>query len=165
VRAHEESTDLVQSVCREILQHNTRFAHGGESGFRSWLYRTAVRKIADRHDYYRAGRRDSAREKAVPADDDLADHYATLCTPSRVAAAREQQGRLEAAFDRLTELQREVVLGARMLGLSHAELATRLSRSEGAVRTLLCRALARLTELIADDSDGGDASASKPERR
>ena len=150
LQAKESSADLVQSVCREVLEHADRFEHGGESGFRHWLYCTAMRKLADRDDYHRAHRRDVARERPAGDEDGLAATYATVCTPSRVAIAREQLTRLEQAFGQLSEPQREVVLGARLLGLSHAELATQLGRTESAVRTLLCRSLARLSQILAD---------------
>ena len=122
-----------------MLEHADRFEHGGESGFRHWQYCTAMRKLADRDDDHRAHRRDVARERPAGDDDAQAATYATVCTPSRVAIAREQLARLERAFDQLSEPQREVVLGARLLGLSHAELVARLGRTESAVRTLLCR--------------------------
>jgi RNA polymerase sigma-70 factor (ECF subfamily) len=154
IRSHEESSDLVQSVCREVLQHADRFEHGGEAGFRHWLYCTATRKIADRNDFHRAACRDVGRETSLGSEDSLSAMVATLCTPSRVACAREQLRRLEQAFDQLSETQREVVLGARLLGLSHAELAARTGRSEAAVRTLLCRTLAKLAQILAAGERG-----------
>ena len=41
----ESSSDLVQSTCREVLQHLDRFQFDGEEGFRRWLWATALRKI------------------------------------------------------------------------------------------------------------------------
>jgi DNA-directed RNA polymerase specialized sigma24 family protein len=41
-----------------------------------------------------------------------------------------------------------VISLARIVGLSHAEIAKEMGRSEGAVRTLLSRALARLATLL-----------------
>jgi RNA polymerase sigma-70 factor (ECF subfamily) len=152
IRAHEASGDLVQSVCREILIHADTFQHGGEQGFRRWLYRTAQRKIADRADYYRAEKR---RGATTPLDGDvdaIAACYRSVCTPSRDASAREQLARVEAAFDELSDEHREVILGVRVLGLSHAELGQRLGKSEGAVRTMLFRAMARLTEILGQNA-------------
>ena len=48
IRARESVSDLVQSVCREVIQHADRFQYGGEVGFKPWLYKTALRKIANR---------------------------------------------------------------------------------------------------------------------
>ena len=47
LRAKESASDLVQSVCREVLGRLDRFQHGGEAGFRHWLYATALRKVRD----------------------------------------------------------------------------------------------------------------------
>ena len=150
IRAHEQSCDLVQSVCREILVKADQFGHGGEEGFRRWLYRTAERKVADRADYLQAQKRTA---NLVPLDDAaLAACYQSVCTPSQDASAREHLARVEAAFDKLSDEHREVILGAKMLGLSHAELAAQLGKSEGALRSLLFRAMARLTEILGEDA-------------
>ena len=37
VRVHESSSDLVQSVCREVIQNAERFRHPSESAFKQWL--------------------------------------------------------------------------------------------------------------------------------
>jgi RNA polymerase sigma factor (sigma-70 family) len=93
VEAKESASDLVQSTCREILQNLDRFRYDGEEGFRRWLFATALRKIRDRHRYYRAERRDAKRE-AAPApeasDEKTRAFFVTLCTPSRDAAVREE---------------------------------------------------------------------------
>ena len=70
--------------------------------------------------------------------------YSGVFTPSREAAGREELERLEAALARLSDEHREVVVLARIVGLSSPEIAERMQRSEGAVRVLLHRALARL---------------------
>lgn len=155
LRDHESASDLAQSVCREILQHVERFQFGGESGFRRWLYTTAVRKIAARQAYWLAARRDARREVAampVAADGerpaDLLASYGTFCTPSQHAIANEEQARIEAAFAQLSEDHRDVISYARILGLPHRETAELMGRSEQAVRTLLSRALAQLAEVL-----------------
>ena len=52
--------------------------------------------------------------------------------------------RLQRAFSTLPDEYREVITLARVVGLPHAEIAVKLGKSEGAVRILLHRALARL---------------------
>jgi RNA polymerase sigma factor (sigma-70 family) len=78
----------------------------------------------------------------------LAEQYARLGTPSRHAIAREALARVEAAFDRLPEDYREVIVLHRIAGLSHREIGERLDRSEIASQRLLARALARLSTLL-----------------
>ena len=71
-----------------------------------------------------------------------------MCTPSREAIAREQLGRVEQAFESLPDDYRRVITLSRIVGLSHAEIAEVLGRTPGAVKTLLNRAVVRLTSLL-----------------
>ena len=152
LRSKEESCDIVQSVAREVLQNSERFQHGGESGFREWLFTTAHRKVIKHLEYWRADMRDNRRDATVPAE--LAGLTAT---PSHHASAREELAAVERAFDALSPEQREVITCSRLLGLTHAEISLRLDKTESAVRKILSRGLARLTAVLAaadDESDG-----------
>jgi len=162
VRAREGVSDLVQSVCRDVLEHAGNFRWGGEAGFRHWLYTAALRRIQGKHDFHRAQRRDVAREAAprpggssssgVP---DLMAYQRALGTPSEAAIGREQLERIERAFDTLTEEQREIIVQSRLIGLSHSEIAAHLGKSEGATRVLLHRALARLAGALDEQAGAG----------
>lgn len=150
LRRRESSSDLVQSVCREILTHMDRFQYRSEAGFRQWLYATALRKIQNRVEYHRAQKRDPAQERAASenSDDDLLSCYGSFCTPSQELMSQEEVRRIEAAFDELPDDYREAIVMAKVVGLSRAEMAAELGKSEGAVRTLLSRALSRLAEVL-----------------
>ena len=74
--------------------------------------------------------------------------YRSFATPSRELMDREAIAHIEASFDRLSDEDRELILLARVVGLSRGEMATRLGKSEGAVRTGLSRALARLAGML-----------------
>jgi len=156
VREHESAADIVQSVCREVLQHAERFRHPSELAFKQWLYTTALRKISNRVDFYRAQKRDLGRvENFAPGSADQAasqvfNFYQSFSTPSRGLMVREEVERIEGAFSQLSEEQREVVTMAHVLGLSRAEIGERMGKSEGAVRVLLHRALARVSKLLAE---------------
>ena len=153
--AQESTSDLCQSVCREVLENLDRFKYAGEGAFRHWLYTTATRKIRNRQKYWLAQKRDKGRDVALvqasPSGDDvhLAEAYASICTPSQDAAAREEIERVEAAFALLSDEHREVILLARVAGLSHREIGERMERSEGAARALLFRAMAELSSALA----------------
>ncbi len=147
LRQRESSSDLVQSVCRETLQHADRFQHPDPQAFRRWLFTTALRKIRDRRDYHLAARRDARLEVAkrdTAADRLLLECYSGFCTPSRDAGAREELTLVERAMDALPDEYREVITLSRIAGLPHEAVAEEMGRSEGAVRMLLHRALARL---------------------
>lgn len=149
VAARESASDLVQSVCREVLQDLHAFDYQNDEHFVHWLYTTALRKIRDRGRFHGRQRRDAGRE--VAADDGaLLGAYATMQTPSRDAAANEEIDRFEVAFTHLSEEQQEVVSMARLMDLPHADIARHLGKSEGAVRVVLHRALARLARLMRD---------------
>ncbi|MDZ4772175.1 MAG: sigma-70 family RNA polymerase sigma factor [Planctomycetota bacterium] len=149
LRRREASSDLVQSVCREVLEHAERFQHPNESAFRRWLFTTALRKIHDRADHWHAQKRDAGREESLPSRErELMRSYSSFASPSRDAMAREEVERVERAFEHLSEEQREVITLAHVVGLSRAEIAEHMGKTEGAVRVLLHRSLARLTEVL-----------------
>lgn len=152
LRQRESHSDLVQTVCRQLLQDLGDYrGEGGEASFKAWLFTMALRKLAERGRFHGAERRDPARE--VPAATDagaspLLDCYASFCTPSRVAIAREEIARIEAGFDALSDEHREVITLACVVGLPHREIAHELGKTEEAVRKLLSRARARLAMLL-----------------
>ena len=149
LRAHESCSDLVQSVCIELVQDLDQFRGDHEPGLRDWVHVAALRKVFDRQRFLHAQRRDVAR--VVPdGEAQLQAAYASLCTPSRVAIAREELARVESAFDRLEPEQREVLTLACITGLSHPEIAARIGKSEGATRKILSRARARLALLLTE---------------
>lgn len=152
--ARESSADVVQSVCRELLSPERRFAWNGAPAFRAWLFTAALRKIADRAAALKAARRDVAREEPAvvveqgEAFDRLAACYATVVSPSQVAIGHETLERVDAAFAALPDDYREVVTLSRLVGLDRAGVAQAMGRSEASVRNLLSRALARLATEI-----------------
>jgi hypothetical protein len=100
MRAKESASDLVQSLCREVLSDLSRFEYRGEVAFRHWLYTQAAHKLIDRHRGLTAEKRDARRE--VPLDDGgsaaVLSCYGTLCTPSRALSAQEAVASIEGAF-------------------------------------------------------------------
>jgi RNA polymerase sigma-70 factor (ECF subfamily) len=155
VRQHESCSDLVQSVCKEVLEHMGTLEYRGEGLFRAWLFQAALNKIQERRRFHRAGKRDRAREdrRSRLLEEELHECYGAIASPSRVAMARESVQRMEAAFDGLPEEYREVIVLSRIVGLSRKEVAERMHRSEGSVAMLLSRALLRLVAVM--DRMGG----------
>jgi RNA polymerase sigma-70 factor (ECF subfamily) len=150
LRARESASDLVQSVCREILTHRERFKHPTEGAFKHWLFVTAERKIANRLAYWGAQKRAVLAAQPASALDALFDAYKSVTSPSAHAAREEEIRRVESAFDQLAPEQREVVVLAHFVGLSRAEIGEQMGKSEEAVRALLFRAMARLSTLLAE---------------
>ena len=149
VRARESSSDIVQSICRELLENSGQFAFDGEERFRAWLFTAALNKLRDRGRYYSAGRRAAKRERQDP-DDAYFGAYGALPSPSQCADANELASVMEAAFEKLSDEQREVISLAKIAGLSRAEVARVMGRTEAAVRMLLSRSLRRYIEVMGE---------------
>jgi RNA polymerase sigma factor (sigma-70 family) len=145
LRGREDTVDIVQSTVRELLAEPD-FEWRGETEFRAWLFQAALNKVREKARFHAAGKRALGREVAADAGgaSGLGDAIRDLASPSRVAMAKEELERLEAAFAQLTEPQREVLTLSRIAELPHAAIAARMGKSEVAVRQLLVRAMAAL---------------------
>jgi RNA polymerase sigma-70 factor, ECF subfamily len=73
---------------------------------------------------------------------------APQATPSEEAARREQAVRLADALGRLPEPYREVIVLRHLEGLSLAEAARRMGRTEDSVQKLWARSLLKLRESL-----------------
>ena len=159
LRARESSSDIVQSVCRELLTHQERFRYPSESAFVAWLFTTARRKISNRARDFGRQKRDVDREIASTNNLDLGSltaAYTRSNSPSQQAIRLEEIAQLEAGLDRLSPEHREVLTLAHLAGLSRSEIATQTGQTEDAVRAMLRRAMARLAiYLEAPDDDAG----------
>lgn len=149
LRNREASLDIVQSVCREVLEERGSFEFRGEGAFLSWILTAAMNKLRERARFHGRLRRDAARDR--PLDDAAA--YRGL-SPSGEVMSKEQVERLEAALQRLPDDYREIVVLAKIVGMPHADIAAHLGRSLPAVRNVLGRALARLGNAVLGDAGG-----------
>ena len=70
LRAKEESIDVVQSVCRQVLASQERFELRGEREFEGWLLRAIERKLVDHYRFLAREKRDAEREEPLSADED-----------------------------------------------------------------------------------------------
>ncbi|MCR9243642.1 MAG: RNA polymerase sigma factor [bacterium] len=154
IRSRESDTDLVQSVCREVLQDLDQVDDLDAESFRRWLFTTANRKMADKQRFYAREMRRGEREAGAIDEDFEHSRYADLLTPSEIAMGREAHERFERAFDALSAEQRLVLTGFKLLGQSHAELGEEIGKSAGAVRMILHRALARIGRVLEQPNSG-----------
>ena len=145
LRKRETGEDLVQTVCRSALESLDRVEFRGEVAFRRWLFGVAANKLHERLRLFAAQRRDPAREVALDAlrASAVLAGCRGLCTPSRDLQSREELAAIEAAFDALPADQQEAITLRRIAGLDYADIAEQMGRSEGAVRNLVHRGLAR----------------------
>jgi RNA polymerase sigma-70 factor (ECF subfamily) len=153
LRSRLQSMDLVQDVFTSALPSLKDFTYKNEGDFLRWLATITENRIRDNLEKFHAGKRNIRRE--IPLNDTGQagnDSLATITgpvdstTPSMKVSRREDLDRLEKAMDKLTPEYRQVILLAKMEGLSGPELAEKLGRSPGAARALLSRALVALSE-------------------
>jgi RNA polymerase sigma factor (sigma-70 family) len=159
IRRRESDVDVVQSICREVLQDLGKFKGSGEGQFKKWLYTLALNKIQEKGRFHGAAKRAANREvspvappageSVAPTNDQILDCYKSFCTPSQHVAVAESVGNIEKVFDELSEDYRQVITLSCFLGLSHAEVAAEMGRNEGATRMLLSRARAELAIRLA----------------
>jgi RNA polymerase sigma-70 factor (ECF subfamily) len=146
-----ESRDILQATLMKSFQHLDDFKGADTQSLNAWLARIAEREIADRVDFHRRQRRDTAREEAL---DTIEVAGAAVPAPVRSALTQaildERARHLEAAIETLSEAHREIILLRKFEELSFAEIARRLGRSEDACRMLLARAMVALTLVMND---------------
>lgn len=143
VMAHESSSDVVQSVCRELLGdlHEGRFEYRGEAEFRAWMRTAALNKIRHRARHWQSAKRAHGEEPQGREPDEFPGANPT---PSGDAALSETKERVFAALEAMPARYRDIVRMARIDGLGTREIAARLDVTEANARMLLSRALARL---------------------
>jgi RNA polymerase sigma-70 factor (ECF subfamily) len=147
LRSKLESMDLVQDTLLQALRGLDGFTYKNEGDFLRWLSKIAenelrgsLRKLhADKRDIRKDARLNDNRQKTgnqcaeIPTPVDAT-------TPSVIMSKR-----LEKAMDELKPQYKEVIIWAKIDGLSYNEMGQRLSKSNDAVRKLVSRAMAELT--------------------
>ncbi len=145
----ESCGDLVQTICREVLQTQGRYQFQGEAAFRKWLLQVALRKLIDRRRFYRSRKRDQIAREADLSDEwqieEIAKLVRTLGSPSGEAMLREEMSRLASGLDKLADTDRGIIRMIHIEGLTHADVAERLGCTEPQSRGRLFLALARLS--------------------
>ena len=140
----ELAADLVQEVFLRAWKHRKSYRSVGS--VRGWLYQIA-RNL--RSDAQRRADRDLLLERGLDWDE-----TDPRPEPIRGLVASERLGVLSRALVRLPESQREILVLARVQGLSYGELSELYGCSVGALRVRLSRALRRLRELIEKEEGG-----------
>ena len=140
--------DLTGEVFLRVVKHVHRFklnASRPASSVSAWLYRIAANLVADHH-------RSRQRRPEVDIDDDAPMSLQTP-DPCDEVERREALGRLSAALEQLTEEQRLVVISKFGEGLTNAQTAAWLGKTEGAIEALQHRALRTLCRLLGTKQD------------
>ena len=140
LRQRIEVGDVVQETWLKALQSVGSFHEQGDDSFFHW-----VRGIAENLLLYWA--RQHQRTVLLQSGDHVDDGGTS---PSKRLRREERFDRLQDALSRLSTEHREVVLLARVEGLSMQEIAERLDRTPAAVKQLLWRAMQKLATGFSD---------------
>ncbi|MBK9240488.1 MAG: sigma-70 family RNA polymerase sigma factor [Acidobacteria bacterium] len=133
-----ETQDLVQETLVQTFKKIDGFEHRGEGALHAYLRQAVMNKIRD--ELRRAGRRPAPESLPEGAPD-------PGLSPLEAAIGVEAVERYEAALQRLSEAERELIVARVEMGLTYAELADAVGKpSPDAARMALGRALVRLAE-------------------
>lgn len=135
-----EAEDLTEQVFLKMIESVGNFQWQG-STFASWLYRIAHNQVVDT--LRRRARR--PQTSLEPLGDTLPSERDD---PHKFAEQRNRNEHLREAISDLTDLQAQVITLKFGTGLSNAEVAQILDRTEGAVKSLQFSALQKLQKLM-----------------
>jgi RNA polymerase sigma-70 factor (ECF subfamily) len=151
LRSKLESMDLVNEALMCAVRDLEEFTYRDEGDFLRWLAHIAENRIRDNLDRLHAGKRDIRKES--PLDDDTSkgtnrrnrvQQLAMSTTPSAILSKKEELDKLENAIDQLKTEHREIILLAKIEGLSYKEVADKLNKSTDMVGYLLSQAMVAL---------------------
>jgi RNA polymerase sigma-70 factor (ECF subfamily) len=154
LRRKIEPDDLLQEVHSDAIRSVAEIDFTKRDPF-GWLCQIAERRIIDAHRrFFGSQKRSAGREMALDAGADsqgggLVDLLVASMTTASQAFSRDQrQIRLLAALESLPEEQRTALRLRYLEGLPSKEIAQRLGKTDGSIRVMLTRSLAKLQELL-----------------
>jgi len=153
LRSKLESMDLVQDVLMSALRDLGNFTYKTEGDFLRWLSRIAENRLRGHVQRFHANKRDIRKEvrldgyRSTAEDSVVAALDAVVTTtPSAIVSRREELDKLAKAIEALKPEYKQVVVLAKIEGLSYKEIGRRLGKSADAARMLFSRAMAELTD-------------------
>lgn len=141
VRSQADAEDLTQQVFLKALENIGSYRWRGMP-FASWLFRIAHNLVVD---YWKK----KSREKvAAVAPEEIDEMAPSQDDPAARAELNFDMKQLAEACEHLTDAQREIISLRFAGGLSVAESAKVMGKSEGAVKVLQHAALVRLRRIL-----------------
>lgn len=150
LRGVGEVDDYLQDVMLSFLRDAPRFQVRDEAHFRALLGKVAEHTLCDRHDWFRAKRRDIARNGALPSDSVLAldPTLRTGTTPSGAATRGEQRDWVRLGLELLPPEDRRILIAREFDGRSFVEIGADSGMTANAVRMRWVRAVAHLADIL-----------------
>ncbi|MEK6262192.1 MAG: sigma-70 family RNA polymerase sigma factor [Planctomycetota bacterium] len=155
LRRKLEPEDILQEVTLAAMAAPAQFDVPGRDSFKL-LCQLAEQRIIDAHRHHvSAQKRSAAREISVDAPLGGNDPFgfinllvASITSPSQAFSRDQKEFHLQQAVATLSEEQREAIRLRYVEGWPTKEIAEHLGKTDGAIRVLLTRTLARLQELM-----------------
>jgi RNA polymerase sigma-70 factor (ECF subfamily) len=147
LKVRMDASDIAQQSCLSAVRNFARFEGKELAEFVGWLrhiHEQNLRDVVRDHRVYE--KRAISKEAAQFGELQAIDR--TMASPSRQAMRGERKARIAEILATLPDDQREAVRLRHMEGLSLAEIAERLGRTEPAIAGLLKRGLAKLRERL-----------------
>ncbi len=141
----QDAEDLTDDVFLKMVEAIRSCRSREEKSFLAWLFRIAGNSVVDHH------RRQAVRDH-LPLDE---EHLPAHSGPEVPVETKLAQERLQQALLKLTDDQQQVVILRFIEGLSNAETAQILGKSEGAIKSLQRRGLVSLRCIL---EGGGDSA-------
>jgi RNA polymerase sigma-70 factor (ECF subfamily) len=132
-----DAEDLTQQVFFKAWQAIGRYKRTA-SPFVAWLMTISHNLVID---FYRTKKDKTYLEAEVTADE-------SAPSPERIAEAHFEQQQVRRAILQLPSDQQQVILLRFVEGFRNPEVASILGKSEGAIRVILHRALAKLRQIL-----------------
>lgn len=151
LRGKLDSQDILQDAFARAFKDFSRFELRHEGAFIHWLGELVRNSIKDRHDHFKAQKRDSRLEDSPPARRENGTDRSLPGkdpTPSRIIAGQEELLRLSAALDTLPPEARDIIIFRDLEELPFAEIGKLMGLSEDAARMQYVRAKSRLSGLF-----------------
>jgi RNA polymerase sigma-70 factor (ECF subfamily) len=154
LKAKIDPDDVLQEVYIDVARQIDRFEDRGPGSFIAWARAILSQRLIDARRAAQCQARDIGREVSIKLGDadscgSLLDQvYADSGTPSRIIRRQEALQALLASLPNLSESHRQVIKLRFLDGLSVADAAAQLGKSEDAIVALTKRALAALRAAI-----------------
>lgn len=150
LRQHGEAEDYLQDAVLDFLRDAPRFQVRDGLQFRGLLARVLENTLRDRNDWFRAKRRDLAKNASLPTDSVLALDPALQrhTTPSQDATRNEVRDWVRLGLELLEAEDRKIILAREYEDRSFVEIGDELGMTANAVRMRWVRAVARLAEIM-----------------
>jgi len=139
-----EAEDITARVFYQALTHLDRYSNRG-SPFSIWLFRIAHNLVVNWH-------RDARRRQTFPLDDALLNQCKRSVDPDDYVIQNEERQELLAVLSRLPPERQLLIVLKYVEGMSNAQIAAIMGRSEGAIKALLRRTLMALRAELGNHS-------------